>query len=291
MTGALLLEQLANGVIQGSIYALVGAGLALIYGTMRILNLAQGEFFMLGGYAAFILIGEYGFNPLVGVAGAALLGAAAAGVSHRLLLRRTLDGPQWEFDAIALTLGLSIVLQNLAFHIWGERFKTVEYFVEGSLVVGDFRMPWQRLLVLAASLFVIALAAVILKHTRFGRALRATSQDAEAARVAGINTQRIFFLTFCLAGAMGALAAALLSPLTAVNPWMGTPVMLKAFVVVVLGGLCSFPGAIVGGFVLGIAESVGLSVASSEWREVISFSLMIVILWIRPAGLFGRSMH
>lgn len=289
MSFALFLEQIVNGLVLGAVYALVGAGLALVYGTMRILNLAQGEFFMLGGYATYVLVGELGLHPLLGIPAAVLLAAAAAGVVQRLAVAPLQQREGWEFSTIALTLGVSIVLQNLAFHIWGERFKTVDYFIEGSLRLGSFRMPWQRLLILGASLLLIAAAAVLLKHTRFGRSLRATAQDAEAARVVGVDTARIHAFTFVIAGGLGAFAAALLSPLASVNPWMGTPFMLKAFVVVVLGGLGSFPGAIVGGFLLGIVESLGLSVTSSEWRDVISFSLLIVILWVRPSGLFGTT--
>ncbi|CAN7777883.1 branched-chain amino acid ABC transporter permease [Variovorax sp. LjRoot84] len=289
MSFALFVEQILNGLVQGAVYALVGAGLALIYGTMRILNLSQGEFFMLGGYATYVLVAEMGLPPLGGIAGAVLLGAAAAGLVHRLTVAPLHQREGWEFNTIALTLGVSIVLQNIAFHLWGERFKTVEYFVEGSLRLGELRMPWQRLLILAASVAVIALAAAVLKYTRFGRALRATAQDAEAAQAMGIDTTRIHAWTFVLAGGLGALAAALLSPLAAVNPWMGNPFMLKAFVVVVLGGLGSFGGAIAGGFVLGVVESIGLSLTSSEWRDVISFSVLIAILWLRPAGLFATS--
>ncbi|MET0332682.1 MAG: branched-chain amino acid ABC transporter permease, partial [Rhizobacter sp.] len=287
MTFTLFLEQVLNGLVQGAVYALVGAGLALVYGTMRILNLAQGEFFMLGGFATYVLVGELGVNPFLGVAGAVVVAGAAAALVQRFAVAPLQQKEGWEFSTIALTLGVSIVLQNLAFHIWGERFKTVDYFVEGSLRIDSFRMPWQRILILGASLALIAAAAGVLKYTRFGRALRATSQDAQAAQVMGIASHRIQAWAFVIAAGLGAFAAALLSPLASVNPWMGMPFMLKAFVVVVLGGLGSFPGAIVGGLLLGVVESVGLSVTSSEWRDVISFSLLIAILWVRPAGLFG----
>ncbi|WP_374443174.1 branched-chain amino acid ABC transporter permease [Stella sp.] len=287
MTLTLFLEQLVNGIILGSMYAIMGAGLALIYGTMRILNFAHGEFYMLGGFFVFFLFAQQGLHPVaavaIAVAGVALIAAVVQRLTVSVLLKR--EG--WAFSTIAATLGVSIFLQNLALALWGERFQSVPYFVEGLLQVGDFRLPWQRVLIFAVAVAVMAVMAYVLRYTRFGWAVRATAQDPEAAAVVGVPAARIHTMTFALGAALAAVAAALLAPVFAVNPWMGLPLIIKAFVVVVLGGLGSFPGAIAGGFLLGIVEAVGITLTSSEWRDVIAFGMMIAFLWVRPWGLFG----
>ena len=287
MTLTLFLEQVVNGIILGSMYAIMGAGLALIYGTMRILNFAHGEFYMLGGFFVFFLFAQQGIHPVpalvIAVVGVALIAAVVQRFTINVLLKR--EG--WAFSTIAATLGVSIFLQNLALALWGERFQSVPYFVEGLLQVGQFRLPWQRVLVFAVAVAVMAAMALVLRYTRFGWAVRATAQDAEAAAVVGVPAARIHTITFALGAGLAAIAAALLAPVFAVNPWMGLPLIIKAFVVVVQGGLGSFPGAIVGGFLLGIVEAVGITLTSSEWRDVIAFGMMIAFLWIRPWGLFG----
>jgi branched-chain amino acid transport system permease protein len=285
----LLLEQLVNGCVTGAIYALIAAGLALVYGTMRILNLAQGEFVMLGGFATTLIVGQAGLPPTLGIPIAVMLLVVVAAVLQAAFIRPLLNRPGSDFSTIALTLGLSIALQNAAYHLWGERFHTLPYYVDGILEIGPIILPMQRVVILAGAVATLAALTVILKFTDFGRAIRATSQDREAAQVLGVNVAHVHMLTFALAAGLGALAAALLAPLTAVNPWMGAPLMLKGFVVIVLGGLGSFPGAIVAAFLLGIVESLALSVVSSEWRDVISFTLLVVCIWVRPWGLFGQA--
>jgi branched-chain amino acid transport system permease protein len=255
----IFLEQIINGIIIGSMYALIGSGIALIYGTMRVLNLAHGEFYMLGGYLVFFLIVAYAVPPWLAIA------------------------------TIAVTLGLSIFLQNLALLLFGEQFQSIPYYLTGVVEIAGLRLPQQRLLMLAVAIITIAIMTFVLTRTRFGWALRATSEDKDAAAVVGIPAARIYTLTFGIAAALGCVAAAMLAPIYAVNPWMGLPVLFKGFVVVILGGLGSFPGAIAGGILLGIVEAVGVQVTSSEWRDVIAFAFMILVIWIRPWGLFGKA--
>lgn len=280
-------EQLINGLILGTIYALVGSGLTLVYGTMRVLNFAHGEFYMLGGYAFLLLSTLLGMGPLLAIPFSAAIVFAVAAVAAIVIVNPLLEKPGWDFSTIAATLGLSIALQNIALELWGEKFKSVPYFVEGLIEIGDIRLPYQRLLIAAVAVAAIAGTAAILKFTSLGWAMRATSQDAEAAKVLGIRTGYVNMVTFALGSALAAIAAAMLSPIYAVSPWMGVPFALKAFAVVVLGGLGSFPGSIVAGLILGLVEAIGVSLTSSEWREVISFSVLIAVIWIRPWGVFG----
>lgn len=288
MNLAIFVEQILNGLITGSMYALIGSGLALVYGTMRVLNLAHGEFYMLGGYFTWYLTVSLGLHPALAIPAAIALAFLLGALIQKLTIEYLIVRENWVFTTIAATLGLSIVLQNTALLVFGERFNTVPYYVQGVLAIGDIRLPWQRVMIFVVALLSFAFMTWLLKYTRLGWSIRATSQDRDAAQVVGIPVRRIYLICFGLAAALGALAAAMLAPINAINPWAGMPVILKGFVVVILGGLGSFPGAIIGGLLLGVVEAVGVQLTSSEWRDVISFVLMILVIWWRPWGLFGK---
>ena len=288
MTFAIFLEQVINGIIIGSMYALIGSGIALIYGTMRVLNLAHGEFYMLGGYFIFFLAVTYGVPSWLAIPVAVFATFILGVLIQRLTIHYLLEKEGWLFSTIAVTLGLSIFLQNAALLMFGEQFQSVPYYIDGMIEIGSIRLPLQRLLIFVVAVITIAAMTFILKKTRLGWAIRATSQDRDAAAVVGIPAHRIYLITFGIAGALGAIAAAMLAPIYAINPWSGLPILLKGFVVVILGGLGSFPGAIVGGLFLGVVEAIGVQLTSSEWRDVIAFALMIAVIWWRPWGLFGR---
>ncbi|MBB3808051.1 branched-chain amino acid ABC transporter permease [Pseudochelatococcus contaminans] len=288
MNLAIFLEQILNGLITGSMYALIGSGIALVYGTMKVLNLAHGELYMLGGYFTFFLTVQFGLPPYISIPLAVAIAFALGMLIEKLTIEYLIVRENWAFTTIAATLGLSIVLQNAALLIFGERFNTVPYYVQGVMAIGDIRLPWQRVLIFVVALAVIGLFTWLLKYTRLGWSIRATAQDRDAAQVVGIPVRRVYMICFGLAAALGALAAAMLAPINAISPWAGIPVLLKGFVVVVLGGLGSFPGAIAAGLLLGVVEAIGVQLTSSEWRDVISFTLMIAVIWWRPWGLFGK---
>ncbi len=283
----LLIAQIVNGIIVGSMYALFASGLTLIWGTMKMLNFAHGEFFMLAGYLVYFCYAVLGINPalstLIAVVAVFILGV----VVERAVIHYLLSRPVWQLTTIIATLGISIFLQNVALHIWGPEFHNVPYFIDGVLRVFGIRIAYQRLLILGVSCVSIAVLWFGLKHTRLGLALRATAQDADAAQLYGVNILSIYMVTFGLSAALAALAAAMLAPITAVNPYMGLSPLLKGFVVVILGGLGSFGGAILGGILLGVVESVGVLFSSTEWSDVISFTFLVLVIWVRPWGLFG----
>jgi len=287
MSLKLVLDQILNGFVLGSMYALFASGLTLIWGTMKMLNFAHGEYYMLGGYVVYFALTLFGFPPLlsilIGVAGVFLVGLA----TERLIIHPLLDKPGWEVSPIVATLGVSIFLQNFALKAWGERYKNVPYFIEGTLDVFGLRIAYQRLLVLIIAIIVIYAFWLFIKKTRFGMALRATAQDREAAMLIGINFHRVYMITFGISSALAALSAAMLAPIFLINPWMGLPSLLKAFVVAVLGGLGSVEGAILAGIVLGLAESFAVIIFSSEWKDIFSFAILILVLTTRPSGFFG----
>jgi branched-chain amino acid transport system permease protein len=226
MNLAIFLEQILNGLISGSMYALIGSGIALVYGTMRVLNLAHGEFYMLGGYFTFYLIVQFGLPFWAAIPLAVALAFLLGVLIQKLTIEYLIVRDNWVFTTIAATLGLSIVLQNAALLIFGERFNSVPYYVSGVMVLGDIRLPWQRVLIFVVALVTIAF--MTLKYTRIGWSIRATSQDRDAAEVVGIPVRRVYMICFGLAAALGALAAAMLAPINAINPWRASPSCSRA---------------------------------------------------------------
>jgi len=283
----ILLEQILNGLVLGSMYALVASGLTLIWGTMKMLNFAHGELYMVGGYILYFAFTLLGVSPFWGILLAIGIAFAVGLFLERLLLHPLMDKPGWDVSPLVVTLGVSIFLQNFALKAWGERFKSVPYFIEGTMELAGFRIAYQRILILVVTATVMVAFWMFVKRSRFGVALRATAQDREAATLLGINAHRIYMYTFGISSALAALAATMLAPIFLINPWMGISPLLKAFIVVVLGGLGSFGGAILGGFLLGTLESLSVVLLSSEWKDVVSFAVLILVLFFRPSGFFG----
>lgn len=287
MSWHFILEQVLNGLITGAIYALMGSGLALIYGTMRVLNFAHGELLMIGGYLILLFTVVLGW-PILPASIATILAVMAAGaVIQRVTVAPLIAGEDWAFRIVAATIGLSIFLQSGAQLIWGEQFRALPYFFQGVAVIGDLRMPWQRIAIFLIAAVIMGACGLVLYRTQLGRIIRATAQDAEAAQAVGIPSGLVHTAVFAVSAGLAGVAAILLAPLLTVNPWMGLPYILKGFAVVILGGLGSFHGAIAAGFLLGIVESFGVGFFSSEWRDVIAFGFLILVIWIRPQGLFG----
>ncbi|AZU62548.1 branched-chain amino acid ABC transporter permease [Neobacillus mesonae] len=283
----IVMQQIVNGIIVGSMYALMASGLSLIWGTMKMLNLAHGEFYMLGGYFMFFLNVGAGLNPIVAGILSIIGVFIVAIIVETIVIRFLIDKPGWEVNQLIATFGISILLQNLALKFWGERFQNIPYYVKTEVSFLNVNLSAQRLLILVVAILVIVLFWAFLKYSRFGNALRATSQDRDAATINGINTRVIYMLTFGISTLLATVAAIMLAPIYSVNPWMGAAPLLKALAVVVLGGLGSLVGAIVGGILLGLLEAFGILIFSSEWQNVIAFSVLILVLWIRPSGLFG----
>ncbi len=287
MNYQLIGEQLFNGLVLGSMYALVASGLSLVWGSLKMLNFAHGEFYMLGGFAMYFLFAVLGMPALVAVP-LALLGVLLVGaIAERLTIHPLLDKPGWHENPIIVTVGLSIFLQNLALRLWGERFQNVPYFSEDTIVIAGMRMANQRLIILGVALVTIVLGALLLKRTWLGMSLRATALDRDAAVLTGVNVRAVYTWAVAISASLAALAATMLAPIFSVNPWMGHALLLKAFIICVLGGLGRLEGAILGGILLGTVESLTVVFWSSEWKDVTSFILFLAVLWFRPWGLLG----
>lgn len=281
-----LLQTLISGVLLGGVYALTALGLTLVFGVMRVINIAHGTLLMLGAYITYWLFTLYGLNPflslLVSIPALYALGA----LLQRTLIRRVVGAP--ELTALLVTFGISIILTNLALVVWEPDLRTVA-FLSGSLRVAGIALSKPRTVASLAALAVTLAALVILKHTRLGKAMRATAQHREVAAVCGIDVARIDRLTFALGAALTAAAGSLVSFMFAIYPEMGPLYTLKAFCVVVLGGLGSAAGALLGGIVLGIAEALAALLWSAQVGEATAYVLLILVLLLRPQGFFGEA--
>ena len=283
------IEMIMSGVVTGACYAMIGAGLSLIWGTLKMVNLAHGEYYMLGAYFLWMLL-TVGNLPLALAVIISIIGVIFfASIIHMAAIRPLLRKPGWNMSPWILTLGIQILLQNLALQIWGELYRNVPYFWSRVFKpLGMFTMSGQRIIILAGTVIVILALMYMIKRTRLGRAIIATSQDGEYAMMMGVNTKRIYFITYVISAALASVAGILLCPVYSVNPWMGSTVQTKGLVVCILGGLGSIEGAIIAGIFMGIIESAAVSVIGSEWRDAVAYIFLLIVLYIKPTGLFGK---
>jgi branched-chain amino acid transport system permease protein len=283
-----LLQHLLNGLLLGSTYALLGIGLTLVFGLMNVVNFAHGEFYTLGAYASFAALAAISAPFFLAIPLAILAGAAAGALCDRCLLR-PLRGESIDTTMLVM-IGLWIAMQNGELLAWGGVAKIVPTpFPSAPLVLGPLSVAPLRVFVFASALVLIFGAHLLLSRTRLGRAMRATFQDRETAALMGVRIERIHTATFALGAGLAAAAGALLGPVFLLYPAMGDLASLKAFSVVILGGLGSFWGAALGGVVLGVAEELGAGYVSSGYRDAVGFAIIVGVLLLRPAGLFARA--
>ncbi len=275
-----------NGLVMGTIYALAALGVSLVVGIMNVINFAHGEFYILAGYFSYLFADALNL-PLVPAMLLAVAGVFLAGLAVEVLLIRPTYGN--DMYSLILTFILSIVLQNAYLLVFGPFPKKPPSWVKGAThVFGWFYYGNQRLAALGAGAAVIAGLLVLVKRTWFGRIIRATSQDREMAEMNGVDTARVNMLSFGLGCALAGAAGVILTPIFPVTPTAGVTVALTAFVVVVLGGMGSLWGCVAGGLIIGLVESFGAAYISTGYKHLFDFVILIVILLVRPSGLFGQ---
>jgi branched-chain amino acid transport system permease protein len=282
-----LLEQAIHGFTLGALYAMVAAGLALMFGVVRLINFAHGEFYMLGGYAFWYAYREIGLPyPVAGLAAAAAMGAF--GWAYEQSVIRAILPRSWHVQLIA-TLATSITLTNIAILVFGTQPKEVPTRLSSIVLEwGGVRVAEQRLLVLVAAVAVFVALEWFVTRSKLGRAMRAMSQNREACAVVGVDVQHVALATFALSAALAGGAAALVSPLFNIFPDVGALLTLKAFAAVIVGGFGYVKGAIAASFLIGLAESLAAGYVSYAYKDAIAFAVMVLVLLVRPQGLFGR---
>jgi branched-chain amino acid transport system permease protein len=283
-----LLQHVVNMLILGGTYALLGIGLTLIFGIMRVVNFAHGELYTFGAYFVYLAAVLLGLNFFLSIVVAIVFGFIA-GAAVEFLLLRPMRGADIDTTMIVM-IGAMIVMQNTEQFVWGGVAKSVSTpFGESTLVVGPVSVTWLRVFVFFAALALIAGSYLLINRTRIGKAMRATFQDRDTASLMGVNIQFIYMATFAIGSSLAAAAGALLGPVYVISPRMGDLASLKAFAIVILGGLGSIVGATIGGFILACAEELGAGYVSSGYRDAMGFLIIILVLMFKPTGLFARS--
>jgi branched-chain amino acid transport system permease protein len=281
------LQHVLNAIILGGTYALLGIGLTLIFGIMRVVNFTHGELYAFGAYGMYALVMMWGVNFFLALPLAMVLGTALGGVLEVLLLSRLRRA---DIDTTMLVMiGAWIVMQNSEQLIWsGVALSIKSPFPTDPLVIGPLSVSWTRVYVFVIASLLICATYYVVNRTRLGKAMRATFQDRDTAALMGVRIDRINTATFALGSGLAAAAGALLGPVFVVNPTMGDLAASKAFAIVILGGLGNIKGATLGGFILAFVEEIGAGYVSSGYRDAMGFLLIILILLVRPTGLFAQ---
>jgi branched-chain amino acid transport system permease protein len=287
----ILAQQLVLGVLIGGLYGLAAAGLSLVFGVMKVLNVAHGELIMLGGYGAFWLVALLGLDPFASLAlvipASLLLGVVLYGGLFGFVVRA--DEETRVKNSLLIGFGLALALHALAVRLWTADERSVPTPYGGAvLTVAGLSIPAVRLLSLILAFALILVLELLLTRWRWGQAVRATAEDWQAALLTGIDVRRAYLLAFALGTALAGAAGTLVTVAYSVSPSIGLEWTLKALIVVVLAGLGSVLGTFVGGLVLGVAEAASAAAFGGPYREVIGLVIFVVVLLLRPRGLFGR---
>ena len=290
-------QQLTNGLAVGSIYALIALGYTMVYGVLKLINFAHGDLFTIGAYLGMTLLASFALHetlgPFIGLVVLALmvmgLVAILGAIVERTAYRPLRESPR--LSAVVSALGASIFLQNAVMLIYGARFQVYpeDLIPETALDLFGLYIPMVRILVLAASLVLMAALYTFIQKTRIGTAIRAAAIDQDAARLMGIDVNRVILLVFLIGPALGGAAGLMVGlQYGQINFTMGWTYGMKAFTAAILGGIGNIPGAMLGGLLLGVIEAMGSAYISIAWKDAIAFFVLILILIVRPTGLLGE---
>ena len=289
MAAQMFIQQLINGLFLGSIYALMALGYTMVYGIIKLINFAHGEIYMIGAFMGYFLLNQFqmGFFPalLLAMAGSALLGVSIEFLAYRPLRKST------RIAALITAIGVSYFLQNIMIYFFSSDTRPFPQVIElQNYQIGFLRISNIQLLILAVSLVLMIVLQLIVQKTKMGKAMRAVSVDADAAQLMGINVNRTISFTFALGSALAAAGGMLIGLYyNSIDPMMGVVPGLKSFVAAVLGGIGIIPGAALGGFVIGLLETLTTALGFSDYKDAVVYGVLILILLIRPAGILGKN--
>jgi len=291
MDQSTIIDLIMTSILRGGIYASMAVGLALVFGVMNICHFAHGEYYVLGAYIAYFSYTLLELNPILAIITAALVSFVAGAISEKLLfypLRKRSQG-EWVMNAFLLTAGLSVILQSSFRVLFGTKYRGITQYWKASLDILGQTIPADRVISFLIAMISIAALWFFLQKTRTGRAIRAVSQDENGARLVGIDMNRIHTLTFALGSLLAGLGGAIMLSLSPAYPYAGNKPLIASWFVVTIAGLGNVEGAVVGGFIVGLFESVTFFFLGSGWQEVASLTFLIVLLLFRPTGLFGTN--
>jgi branched-chain amino acid transport system permease protein len=281
-------QQLINGITQGSLFALLAISFAIVYGTLRLLNFATGSIYMIGAFFGWIIVRYVTPNLFLALLAGAIAGFVVGFILERFAFR-ALRGVA-RIASLICTIGFSVFLNELMAVLFGaERKSMPPFYSETLFTIAEVQVSTLQVILVVVAVTVLVLLQILIYRTKFGLAIRAVSLDFRTASLMGIPTNRVISFTFSIAGAVAGIAGVLASAYyNTVFPFMGNIAGLKSFSAAVFGGLTSIPGAILGGYLLGIIENFGVQVISSGYRDIIGFVILVIFLLVRPQGLLGR---
>jgi len=283
---SLLPQTIINGIMLGSVYAMVALGLTLIYGILEIPNFAHGALYMIGAFIAFFCITSLGVSYWVALVISLAALFVAGMVIEQFIYRPFYKQPH--VSSFIVAVGLILIMENGALVLWGADFRRIPPPKSGILNVLGITVTYQRLIVIVFAALLILAIHLFIKKTRMGAAIEATSQNREGAQLMGINTSFVGQVTFGLGTGLAAVAAVLVAPILLISATMGESVIAMAFVIIILGGMGSFIGAVVGGYIIGLLETLVSTYVTSYYVEALIFGVLVLVLAVKPTGLFGR---
>jgi branched-chain amino acid transport system permease protein len=283
----LVLQVIVNGVLLGGLYACISMGFSLIWGVMNLINLAHGSMIMLGAYVTFLISTHTGIDPFATIPASAAVLFAVGYALQKYLINLVVQVSI--FITLIFTFGLDLVLINLNLALFSADIRSLNLpYAQLGLDIAGIGIPYGRLCVFAAAVVLTLCLHLFLNHTRIGGAIKATSFDREAASLAGVDIARIYALIFAIGAMMAGIAGSLITVVYSFSPVTGDTYTMKSFVVVILGGLGSVPGAIFGGILLGVVENLASLLLDAGYRDAVGFGLLILVLLVRPQGLIGK---
>jgi branched-chain amino acid transport system permease protein len=281
-----ILQQALNGLAIGAVYTLIALGLTVVFGILGIAHFAHGSVAMFGGYLTFVFSDRWGL-PFFAAMGLAMLAGAVLGLLiERLAYRPVRDAPH--INAFIIALGLTMMTEGMNLLLFGADQVVIQTPYRGVFNVAGIAIAQLRVLVILTACVLIGVIALLISRTKTGKSIRAVAQNRQAAVLMGVNVNRVSLVVFAISSALGVSAGALIGALLAIAPGVGEGLAVKGFAVLILGGLGSIPGAIVGGLILGVSEAMAAGFISSAYKDVIAFLVMIVVLLFRPEGLLGK---
>ena len=286
----MILQAILNGILFGGVYVCIGIGFSLVWGVMNIINLAHGSFIMLGAYITYTLFAYLKIDPFLILPVSMIVLYFIGYASQKYLLNYIIRASI--FITLTFTFGLQILIANVALLIWTADFKSVAPAYSGEGVeLGSLVLPYIRCGIFVVALILTYLFYVLMARTKTGKAINATALNLEGAKTVGVDVAEIYARTMGISAALGGAAGALISPIMTINPFIGGPLVGKAFVVAILGGLGGTMGSLAGGMALGLAEQVGSFFFSAAYQEAIGFIVLVIVLIFRPQGIIGKRFY
>ena len=290
MTFSLLIAQLINGLQTGSVYALVALGYSMVYGIIKLLNFAHGDIIMVGAYMVYYAIASFALPPIVAIALAVLVSTLLGVFVEKVAYTPLRSAPR--LSLLITAIGVSFLLENGAQLVFGADQKSMDPMITGSIMMGRINVSYVAIVTIVVSVAIMILLSFVVNKTKAGKAMRAVSEDMGAAQLMGISLNRTISMTFAIGSALAGVGSVLyLCAYTQASPTMGSMLGIKAFVAAVLGGIGSIPGAMIGGFTIGVLEALVAAVGFSMWKDAAVFLVLIIVLLFKPTGFLGKKIQ